>query len=202
MQRLRYEKITRENIDVAMEILQVIAYSSYGIAYYELDKYFNAQGTINLQPYLIYLEDLPIGTTGFYDYGEPDEVWLWFFGILTEYRGRGLGKRILLDCINMAKKIAGKQVLRLYTYSAWNSSAQPLYNKYMQLCERYRNSKENAFCIKHREPIVYSVSLTADAPRPWKSRFLDLTGEYKNHEIGKEMLAGNRELNQSLDFLC
>lgn len=55
--------------------------------------------------YIVYLENVPIGVTGIYVYHEyPEDAWLGWLGILKEYRNSGLGGKVLDDTILLAKK--------------------------------------------------------------------------------------------------
>lgn len=64
---------------------------------------------------------------------EPDETeaaWISWFGVDSDYRGQGIGKKLLELVISEAKK-TGKQWLRLYSSDDPNEAiAQQLYNKY------------------------------------------------------------------------
>ena len=190
MRKLCYQPITRENLDMAVKILKEGFPDFYGSAYMELIAHLDGKSEIVVQPLLVYDGENAIGTTGFYDIGNEGEVWLWFYCVATEFRKKGIGTQILLDSINMAQEIEGKKVLRIYTFSTWNSSAQGIYKKHMNLAEYYDNPADSKFCIEQGKPMVYSVGLNKTAPLPWDNRFIDFDYELRNHEVGKKLVKG------------
>ena len=181
--KLTYEKITRENVDVAIEILKEAFSVVYGSPALELLAYLGGKSEISLQPYLVLFEGKPVGTVGLYELDERDEIWLWYYCVRTEYRGRGFGKRILQDSIEMARTQKGKNVLRVWTYSVWNAAAQAVYRQLMPLCEDYTNPNDDKRLIEEGKPLVYSMSFDGSAILPWSNRFLDLGYEWRQHNV-------------------
>jgi ribosomal protein S18 acetylase RimI-like enzyme len=73
-----------------------------------------------------------LGTTGIYTYSkdENEAVWLAWFCVDPEQRGKGIGKLLIEYSINKAKKL-NKKYFRLYTSTDPNeAAAQNLYEKY------------------------------------------------------------------------
>ena len=137
--------------------------------------------------YIIKSNGLPVGVIGLYMHDElgKDSIWLGWFGVLSQFRGKGIGKRSLLDMIEKAKKF-GKNFFRLYTNDIGDSKARPLYRSVMDISEKYNNSNDynyNGNCL------VYSYSLNGDKIKPWNNQFLflneDKEDEYKEMNYGK-----------------
>ena len=73
-----------------------------------------------------------VGTTGIYTYikDENEAIWLAWFCVDPEQRGKGIGKKLIEYSINMAREYK-KKYFRLYTSSDPNeAAAQNLYEKY------------------------------------------------------------------------
>ncbi|MCD4847410.1 MAG: GNAT family N-acetyltransferase [Candidatus Aegiribacteria sp.] len=73
-----------------------------------------------------------VGTTGIYTYikDENEAIWLAWFCVDPEQRGKGIGKKLIEYSINMAREYK-KKYFRLYTSSDPNeAAAQNLYDKY------------------------------------------------------------------------
>ena len=72
------------------------------------------------------------GTTGIYSYvkDKEDAIWLAWFCVDTEQRGKGIGKKLIEYSINVVREY-NKKYFRLYTSSDPNeAAAQNLYEKY------------------------------------------------------------------------
>lgn len=200
---VRYEEVNKKNINKIKEIQHaVFPESSFkegfdallergpGIFGHILDKY-----------YLVYADDVPAGTCGFYiplGVEEHKSIWLNWFGILPQFRGTGLGRKILTDCIEMAKDYMkppyNVKYFRLYTSEMFNYSAQPLYTSIMSLKEYYCHKemfdKEVLARVSHFFPdqteetykklmgkaiTIYSKSLDPkEILIPWNNYFMDL----------------------------
>ena len=86
---LKYVPITMDNIIEATEIEmqfwpEQCAFNSYLNAYKKGKPYW-----------LVYDENKLVGMSGLYEYpelGEPDTVWLGWFGVIKECRGGGMAK--------------------------------------------------------------------------------------------------------------
>ena len=113
--KIYFVKIEQENLELACQIQNKI--------FPEEDARQNFIEQINKDPYrkemdyyIVYFENTPIGVTGIYSYNEyPEDAWLGWFGILEEYRNKGYGGIVLDKTIELARK-KGYTKLRLYTY--------------------------------------------------------------------------------------
>lgn len=173
--KLEYQPLADTNIQVAKKLLETIFPPVWKYAFNE---YKNVLAGSPSRPFVVYLNGEAIGVTGLYELPDyPADIWLMYFGILPKVRGKGLGKQILLTTIEMAKQM-NKKTFRLWTYSEWNKTAQPLYKKYMHLCEPYTNPDDNQYDIENGKPMVYSYNLeNTSAPEPWANKFLNVAAE-------------------------
>lgn len=175
MLELEYKEITSNNLEYATKIQNEIfvgeesAYQHYKYTIdvkIEYNKYF-----------LVYLENKIVGITGFYsneEIKETNSLWLGWFGVLKEHRSRGIGRKILLDTIDMAKKLSEKypiKYFRLYTSENYNISAKPLYDDVMELKEYYNNPEDINY---DNTCIIYTKSLFNDKPVLWDNKFINL----------------------------
>ena len=141
IEKLRFEEISKNNINVAARLQYEIFPNSSAYSVYKS----KITGEIKdlYIGYIAYIRDIPVGVTGIYEIPEyPDTAWLSWFGIKKEYRKLGYGKQIFDYTIEMAK-INNKKYLRLYTFEIWNNEAQTFYKKNMDLGEYYYNEKEH-----------------------------------------------------------
>lgn len=163
-----YVPVTAENIVLATQIELTIfpgmcAYLSYAKAL-DTDGYF-----------IVFKDGEAIGITGLYtdeSLCEEGTVWLGWYGLLPPYRKQGLGRAILCDTIEHARK-AGYETFRLYTSETLCPDACKLYDEVMDFGEAYTR-EETAFKRK-----VYSKALGGKAVVPWNNRPLHLD---KAHE--------------------
>jgi len=185
---IRYEEMNATNFDKIKEIQHAVFPES------SFKKGFNALaesgpgvlGHIMENYYLVYADEVPAGICGFYiplGVEEHKSIWLNWFGILPQFRGTGLGRKILTDCIEMAKDYMkppyNVKYFRLYTSELFNSSAQPLYNSVMTLKEYY--------C--HQE--MFNDKLFAEAAH----FFPDQTEETYKKLIGKAITIYSKSLD-------
>ncbi len=101
-----------------------------------------------------------------------------WYGVLANYRGVGYGKQILLETMELAKKL-GYQFMRLYTEST-NISACRLYDKVMNFKENY--TKETIPNV-----LVYSKSLCNEICPKFNNKYLGLNFHLKEQEEGYKM---------------
>jgi len=173
---LRYEKITKDNIDYAVEIQMKIFPGECAYQHYldVINKNLQWQNY-----YLVYENNTVIGITGLYcseDINETNSIWLGWFGVLEEYRKKGYGKRILLDTIEMAKNFSNKypiKYFRLYTSIRDNTVAQILYKDVMDIEEIYNNKDDYTY---DNTCVIYSKSLTDEKVPYWDNKFLNIKG--------------------------
>lgn len=112
----------------------------------EVIKYFILKDTKN---------NKVIGTTGLYTLkGEPGAVWLGWFCIDPDYRGKGLGEYLLTWTMEKAK-MEGYSILRLYTSTSPNeAAAQKLYDKLGFEITGREQEKGDEYVTLYREMIL------------------------------------------------
>ncbi len=182
--KLNYKIINKYNVRIAAKIQYEIFPESSAYTYY-LDNLSKNGLPLEL---LIFYDNKPIGVVGLYDIDSfPDTIWLSWFGILKEYRRKGIGKQIIEDIKIVAKKY-DKKFLRLYTYEVWNSIAQPFYNEVMEISEYYNNDKENQYDIKVGKPKIFGISLCNEKIEYWNNKFIDITKEDNIHTNSLKLL--------------
>ncbi len=177
--KIRFVKIVFSNLELACEIQNKI--------FLEEDARQNFIEQINKDPYrkemdyyIVYTENVPIGVTGIYSYNEyPDDAWLGWFGILEEYRKNGYGGIVLDKTIELAKE-KGYKKFRLYT-DEYAKSAHKLYESRGLVKELYdnENDKDEYFIA---DIYIYSISLTEEPVDLWDNKILGLKeqGEKEN----------------------
>lgn len=188
--KLRYVEIVESNILFATQIEMTIfpgmcGYLSYRKAYEKGEPYF-----------LVYFNNNAIGITGLYQeerLGEKNTVWLGWYGILPEYRKLGLGKTILLDSIEEAKK-RGFDTFRLYTSVKNCPVACKLYDKVMDIGEDY-TLEETEMLRK-----VYSKSLTNKKVVNWNNRYLYLTENHAEEDSAFSLFEEQLKMKDSNTF--
>lgn len=177
--KVNFIKIIKTNLEIACKIQNTI--------FPEEDARQNFIEQINQDPYrkemdyyIVYIENIPIGITGIYSYNEyPDDAWLGWFGILEEHRHKGYGGIVLDKTIELAKG-KGYKSFRLYT-DEFAKSAHKLYESRGMLKELYdnKNDKDEYFIA---DIYIYSLSLTKEPITLWNNKLLGLKeqGEKEN----------------------
>lgn len=178
--KLRYEKISENNIRVAAKIQYEIFPNSS--AYLKYLKEIQNK-TLDLPvDFLIFENDIPIGVVGLYEISKyKDTIWLSWFGVVEDYRYKGYGSQIFEDIINEAKKY-NKDFLRLFTYEVWNYEAQDFYKKHMQTEEYYTNKDDDQYDINQGKCKIYGYSLCNKPIDYWNDKFIDISSDDKDHE--------------------
>lgn len=178
--KLRYEKISENNIRVASKIQYEIFPNSS--AYLKYLKEIQNK-TLDLPAdFLIFENDIPIGVVGLYEISKyKDTIWLSWFGVVEDYRYKGYGSQIFEDIINEAKKY-NKDFLRLFTYEVWNYEAQDFYKKHMQIEEYYTNKDDDQYDINQGKCKIYGYSLCNKPIDYWNDKFIDISSDDKDHE--------------------
>lgn len=177
--KINFIRINQENLNLACEIQNEI--------FPKEDARQNFIEQINCDPYrkeldyyIVYLEDIPIGVTGIYSYNEyPSDAWLGWFGILEQYRNNGYGGIVLDKTIELARE-KGYTKFRLYT-DEYAISAHKLYASRGLIKELYdnKNDKDEYFIA---DVYIFSMSLTKEPIDLWNSKTLGLKeqGEKEN----------------------
>lgn len=118
--------------------------------------------------YLAIKDGKYIGITGLYHYDiEKDSAWISWFGIIDEYRNKGMGKELLEKTMELACS-KGFKYIRLYTDYIDNYEAIKLYEKCGFTSEKYTLENLPYDCR------IYSKSLIGDDVIPWNNKMLDL----------------------------
>lgn len=171
---LKYIEITNTNIDYATRIQMNIfpeesAYKNYK---YAIDSNLEYR-----KYYLVYNQDIVIGITGLYsmeDLNVTNSIWLGWFGVIEQYRKQGYGEKILLDTIEMARRLSKKypiKYFRLYTSERDNPIAQKLYSKILDIKEYYNNKEDDNY---NNTCLIYSKALCNNKVKYWNNKFLNL----------------------------
>lgn len=150
--KLSYFDITRENIDEALSVVKNIfpsdeehftrhynEYVSKDISYWKYVrcwKYFCVKDDNNRI----------VAVTGIYNESDKhpdDEIWLGWFGVSPEFRGKGIGREVLVWTMNLAKDLGYKKFKLWTTTDNDEKEAQKLYEKLNLMVykkERYENT--------------------------------------------------------------
>lgn len=180
--KLEYELIDNNNINLATSIQYTIFPNACAYEHYK----YSIENKYKTEMYYIAkYNSIPVGITGLYAHGETDNesVWLGWFGVLPEFRSRGIGKQILIDTIEKAKQY-GKKYFRLYTNDNGTSTARPLYRSVMQIYEKYNNKDDynyNGNCL------IYTYSLCDDEPKKWNDRFANIKEDIEDEKQGNDI---------------
>lgn len=186
--KLRYEEVTMENIDFATSIQYKIFPNECGYYHYlntiqkgiECEKY-----------YIVYDNDIAVGITGTYiTDSDKDTIWLGWFGVLAEFRGKGYGRKILIDTIELCKSYKKFKYFRLYTSDSEDATARPLYRSVMQLWEYYRNKNDYTY---NDSCMVYSYALDDSPIEKWNDRFLNLKKITQEEKEGADFYNKNEK---------
>lgn len=171
---LRYEFLNLDNLDVAFTIQKETWPNDpdYDDLY---DKAINTRDDNCF--FLVYDNNDLIGITGVDVLNNyPDTIWLDWFTILPEYRKKGYGKKVLIDTILYCKDLKKYDVFRIETTYWENRPAVFLYDKVMEIKEKYtledtKNDKTNT--------LIYSYSLSGKLDL-WNNRYLGIRDYYKS----------------------
>ena len=120
----------------------------------------------NIKYYLAKIDNKYVGITGIYNY-DPDSAWLGWFGILDEYKNKGLGTLLLKATIDLAASMNFKY-MRIYTDFEENSNAIKLYEKIGFIGEKYTAEKLSYDCR------IYSKSIADNNCDLWNNKNLNL----------------------------
>lgn len=121
MKKLKLVPVTKRNISLAISIAREIfpyEIGSSGIFLPEQDYRMAIKHPELGKFFIIKKLDNAVGITGYYHNFKkpnPKEFWLGYFGILTEFRGNGLGKKSLIQTLDFAKTEEGVEVMKLFT---------------------------------------------------------------------------------------
>lgn len=130
--------------------------------------------------FLAYKDGELVGLTGVSGYeteeGKDTSIWMGWFVVAPEMRGKGFGKAILLDTIAYAKSLDRFDYFRIDTDYDPDRPAIHLYEKYMELGEPYTAEDTET---EKQGYYIYSTGLKKPVV-PWNNRFLGLNDYYDN----------------------
>lgn len=182
MDKLKYVKVDKSNIDVACRI-QSAEWQNYpDRESYELAIEHGDEKNVD---FIVYLRGVPIGITGVYTEDiDPTSLWLNWFCVLKEYRGKGYGKQILLDTIKYCQQFDDVDFLRVDTSFDLSRASSNLYLKVMDFIEKYTAEdkadyvSDDYICTKCLKPNSHY--------KPWDNRNLHLYSYYENIKKSKK----------------
>lgn len=187
--KLEYELITLDNLNLAISIQGVVFPGESATEHYKVSIRTNYK---NSSYYIIKMNGIPVGITGIYILNlydenviDKDDVWLGWYGILPEFRSRGIEKQSLLDTIEIAKRF-NRKYFRLYTNNDINSTAYPLYEKVMSLREVYRNFEEDKEYVD--KYAIYSCSFNDEEILLWNNWCAYISEDCKMCDVSNEKL--------------
>lgn len=176
--KLRYEELNAKNVKVASKIQHYSFKKFKDIGYLDyLDEIkISDRFKKRILPldYLVYYHNIPVGIVGLYEIeGYPNDIWLNWLAVLPEYRRRGIGTQILMRIIALAREY-NRKTFRLYTFAKWSVDAQSLYDKTMQIEEKYRNKEDYPQFLTAGNCKVYSSSLVDKVATTWDNKFINI----------------------------
>lgn len=179
---INLKKITKENLSLACQIQNKIFPNEDGTVNY-IEAVEKNPYRKELDFYIAYDKDTPIGVTGIYSYNEyPEDAWLSWFGLLPEFRKKGYGGIIFDKTVELAKE-KGYKNFRLYTDETF-CNARGLYAKKGMIAEVYDNPDDkDPFFPEDMPTFIYSMSLTNKPVDLWDNKLLGLREQgLKEHE--------------------
>lgn len=150
---LKFEKLNTKNYNQVLKIKHLLFPESNSDVDYE--RYFN--GEKNSEDFLVKLNNNPVGITGWYEF-DCDNAFMGWFGVLPEYRNKGIGSTITNWTIDLVSKLQYKY-FRVYTDIVVNRDSCKLYNKFFDVCEKY-TADDNLG--KTNQFVIYTKWLSAD----------------------------------------
>lgn len=170
------EKVTKSNIDFAVEIQEELFPGESGRA--NLEESLKSESDYGY--YLIYEEGKCAGIIGLYHYPEdPESAWLGWFGIRESCRRKHLGSKALKMFEDMAKA-GGYRFARLYTDALNNDGAIAFYKANGYYCEPYQNQQDPAG-MEHKT-VIFSKPLASEGLVLWNNRSIYLTEQIAKQE--------------------
>lgn len=175
---LKQVEITKENMDLAMEIEKIL-FPEYSA---EVNYRESVEKITTNRYYLLYIGDNCVGISGIYAYDvDPHSAWLGWFGILPQYRRNGYGSMALRLYENEAREL-GYTYARLYTDRDGNDVAIAFYENNGYSAEEYRNA--NDMIIQKYPILIFSKNLTGGEVEKWSDRYIDLTSQVEK-QLGR-----------------
>ena len=173
---LTYQVVTPDNLQLALDVQHRI-WPKKGVDEDYLRKPLEPEDKGNVS-WLIYSGADVVGLTGVFtfDKDEPgydggESIWLDWFAILPEFRGRQFGKQALLDVIEYCRALGKYHFFRVDTTFYPGRPAVGLYDQVMSLRENYTAEDTPE---KTQNYLIYTYSLDGTPIKPWENQFLDL----------------------------
>lgn len=175
---LRFEKVTYDNLELAVKIQNDIFPLEDGRINY-IEGITNDPYRKEMVNYIAFDNDIAVGVVGLYSYNEyPKDAWLSWFGVLEQYRNKGYGSA-LFDFFEKISKEKGYETIRVYTDDEFDSAIN-LYTKKGMIKEYYSNELESEKI--NGETIIFSKSLTLEKTKKWNNKFLQLTAQLEKEK--------------------
>ncbi|RXZ77412.1 N-acetyltransferase [Paenibacillaceae bacterium] len=181
-----FREVNKQNLRLAYEIQKEIFPESPDILHIKNSIDSDEKG---YKYWIVFEGESPIGISGIYTVkADSESVWLSWYGVLPSFRSRGFGRKILLESIEKCKSLEAFKYLRLYTAEMDDdddSSALPLYDSVMDLCEKYENQDDDTL---DNTALIYSYSLTSEKVLPWDDRYAELNELHELCDEGEEYI--------------
>ncbi|MFA5211346.1 MAG: GNAT family N-acetyltransferase [Patescibacteria group bacterium] len=179
---LKYKKVTKQNIDTAIKIQNIIFPEENG-AKNLIDSLGKHEYRKELCWWIAFLNEKPIGIVGLYSYHEyPDDAFMGWYGVIPNERQKGFGGK-LFDFFEKKAKQKNYKHIRLYTDDLENLEATKLYYKKGMISEEYLNEDDKI--DSKGKILIFSKSLTKKPTEKWNNKYLGLTKqvERQNYSI-------------------
>ena len=169
---IEFELLTMENYEIVLFIKHLLFPESRSDVDYE--KYFN--NNENCEYFLVTINKEPCGITGWYDFDDKNvDAFMGWFGVLPNFRKKGIGRKILEFTINRVKD-RNFNYFRVYTDEAVNYPSVCLYEKESLIKERYsypdKLGKTDSF-------VVFTKILKSNDNDLWNNRPLNEDFNYE-----------------------
>lgn len=132
--------------------------------------------------YLAKVDGNYVGITGIYYYNlDKNSAWIGWYGILKEFRHKGLGKELLKATIDLAR-LKNFKYLRLYTDYIENRRAVDLYEFMGFIGEKYIAEKLDYDCR------IYSMSLIDKKVPLWNNKNIKLSYQSELDQMDRNQI--------------
>ena len=166
--KIVFEKLTKNNYLELLRIKQLLFPESNSDEDYE--GYFSGKVTSNY----FKCDNENCGIGGWYDFdGQHKDAFVGWFGILPQFRRRGIASQALKFIIEETKNL-GYESLRVYTDEYVNKESIFLYDKFFDICEDYTFPDKIG---KTKQFVVFSKFFTSKREK-WNNKPL---GEDENY---------------------
>ena len=170
-------RITEENLDYAVRIQNTIFPKWNAEANYT----DGVTGKSRNEYWLVYDEEVCVGITGLYTYDtDPESAWLGWFGVLSPYRRRHYGQRIIRLFEEEARR-RGCRYARIYTDRYDNEAAVAFYTSCGYRSEIYDNPDDPA-CYEY-PVLIFSKALDGGIVPLWDNRCIYLTDQMEKERM-------------------